>query len=133
MKTMNQIRPKKMLFESKDSFFERVVTPFSITVTAFLGFCIYIFEYLFSAIQVNLIIVSSVICFLGGLLIFRKHLRLVCKTNKKPHFKKTRSNIIETPDEIRERKQRRIDQDSYYYGMIIFILSSMYLVFLEVI
>ena len=67
----------KIVFETKESLFEKVVTPLSITIPAFLGFCIFIVEYLYGVANVNLVIVASSICGMASILIFSKFIEFV--------------------------------------------------------
>ena len=68
-------------------------------------------------------VTPSVICFFATLLMFRPKIRFIRPVNHDGDSAMARL----------ERRQRRVDTDSYYFGMIIFILAVIYLVFIEIV
>jgi len=119
------------MFDVRENLVEKIIAPPPMIIMSFSGFAYYIFEYLYGADRLHLVIVSSVICFCATLLMLRPRIRAFFRPPVT--YKKTTFDIMDTPDEVLERKQRRIDADSHYYGMVIFILAVLYLAFLEVV
>jgi len=119
------------MFVRKETFIEKIVAPLPITSICFLGFMFYIYVYVKKLAEPDLGVLSAGLILLGTLLIFRSRIRSIF--SKKTSFSQTKKSILPTPDEVIERLQRQKDADARYFGYIIFILSAMYLLFLEVI
>jgi len=115
----------------QETIFEKVISPLPITCVCFFGFMAYIYVYIQQLAQPDLSFIISLVIALSCLLMFRGRFRpLFCKGNI---FRASKVAILSTPDETFERYQRQKDKDARYFGMIIFILSAMYLLFLEVV
>ena len=114
----------------KETLFEKIITPLPVTVMSFVGFIAYIFVYVKNLPRPDLTVMMSSVILLGCILIFRYRLRRFFIKEKK--FSPTKKGMLPTPDEVMEIRQKNIDEDSKYFGMIIFVLSTMYLAFIEV-
>lgn len=109
--------------KNKETYVEKLISPFLITVISFVGFISYIFFYFNDANSAYLTLIPSIISLLSILLIFRSRLRgagQVCDSESITH------------DEKLEKRQRQKDRDANYFGSIIFVLSAIYIVFPEV-
>jgi|GEM_PF-5025237 len=115
----------------QETLLEKIISPMPITCICFVGFMAYIYVYIKNLAQPDLNILMTIIIILSFLLVFRGRFRSIF--TKGNVFRVSKRGILSTPNEIFERHQRQKDKDSQYFGSIIFILSAMYLLFLEVV
>ena len=108
---------------SHETVTEKIISPFLITVISFCGFMFYIYCYVKGIDSAYLTATPSAIAFLATLLMLRSKIRSIRKI---PDNADTREANL-------ERSQRRKDADAHYFGMIIFILAAIYIVFVELI
>ena len=118
------------MIKTRVTWFERLIAPAPITTICFLGFIVYVVEFAFGGDPIFLTSVSLAITVMAVLLMSRPYIRQ--KRTSRAKFKKYTSAIMDTPDEVIERQQKRIDKDATYFGSIIFILSAMYMMFAEI-
>lgn len=114
----------------KETFIEKALSPIVIVIICFLGFMAYIYVYVKKLAEPDLNILISCVILLSGLLMFRSFIRKIYKTGRR--FSINSKSLLPTPDAVIERQQKQKDADAKYFGTIIFILSVMYIVFIEV-
>ncbi len=120
-----------MIFVRKVTLIERLIAPLPVTALCFIGFMVYIYVYINNLAQPDLTVLTSILILLSALLIFRPRIRNIFSSND--GFTVNKTSVLPTPNEVIERRQKQIDEDARYFGYIIFVLSAMYLVFIEVV
>lgn len=108
---------------NKEKISERLIKPAFIVPLSVTCFMAYIWCYMENTDGLCFIIMPVLSTLLATLLIFRPYIRGA----KDLQFVKGADN------RDRERQQRRQDKSANYYGSIIFVLSVVYICFIEVI